>query len=113
MPLERSRDFSEIEQTIIQKILIMFTQLLREPWRNVVDIAPVLSRLETNPQFAQIIAPGDMVAIVTLNIKIGDVEGFMNICLPFFTLEDVMDKLNTKFWYSSQQEKEELHTSTE
>jgi len=104
MPLEKSREFSEIEQTIIQKILVMFTQLLREPWRNVVDISPVLSRLETNPQFAQVIAPGDMVAIVTLNIKIGDVEGFMNICLPFFTLEDVMDKLNTKFWYSTMQE---------
>ena len=104
VPLDRSRDFSEIEQTIIQKILVTFTQLLREPWKNVIDISPVLSRLETNPQFAQVIAPGDMVAIVTLNIKIGDVEGLMNICLPFFTLEDVMDKLNTKFWYSTMQE---------
>jgi flagellar motor switch protein FliM len=45
-----------------------------------------------------------MIAIVTLNVKIGDVEGFMNICLPFFTLEEVMDKLNTKFWYSTMQE---------
>ena len=39
-----------------------------------------------------------MIAIVTLNVKVGDVEGFMNVCLPFFTLEDVMDKLNTKYW---------------
>lgn len=103
-PLEKSRDFSEIEQTIIQKVLIMFTQLLRDPWRNVIDIAPVLSRLETNPQFAQVIAPNDMVAIVTLSVKIGEVEGFMNICLPFITLEDVMDKLNTKYWFSTIQE---------
>jgi len=103
-PLEKSRDFSEIELTIIEKILVMFTQLLRDPWRNVIDISPVLQRLETNPQFAQVIAPSDMIAIVTLNIKIGDVEGFMNICLPFFTLEDVMDRLNTKYWYSSMQE---------
>lgn len=103
-PLEKSRDFSEIELTIIQKILIMFTQLLRDPWKNVVDINPVLQRLETNPQFAQVIAPNDMIAIVTLNMKIGDVEGFMNLCLPFFTLEDVMDKLNTKFWFSTMQE---------
>lgn len=103
-PLEKSRDFSEIELTIIQKILIMFTQLLRDPWKNVVDINPVLQRLETNPQFAQIIAPNDMIAIVTLNMKIGDVEGFVNLCLPFFTLEDVMDKLNTKFWFSTMQE---------
>ena len=64
----------------------------------------MLQRLETNPQFAQVIAPNDMIAIVTLNMKIGDVEGFMNVCLPFFTLEDVMDKLNTKYWFSTMQE---------
>ena len=104
LPLEKSREFSDIEMTIIQKILIMFTQLLRDPWRNVIDISPVLQRLETNPQFAQVIAPNDMIAIVTLNMKIGDVEGFMNICLPFFTLEDVMDKLNTRYWFSTMQE---------
>ncbi len=104
LPLEKSRDFSEIELTIIEKILVMFTQLLRDPWKNVIDISPLLQRMETNPQFAQVIAPNDMVAIVTLNMKIGDVEGFMNICLPFFTLEDIMDKLNTKYWFSTMQE---------
>ncbi len=104
VPLEKSREFSEIEMTIIEKILVMFTQLLRDPWRTVVDISPVMQRLETNPQFAQVISPNDMIAIVTLNMKIGDVEGFMNICLPFFTLEDVMDKLNTRFWFSTMQE---------
>ncbi len=104
LPLEKSRDFSEIEQTIIEKILVMFAQLQREPWKNVIDITPVLNHLETNPQFAQIIAPKEMVAIVTLNIKIGDVEGMMNLCLPFLTLEDIMDKLNTKYWYSTMQE---------
>ena len=36
-----------------------------------------------------------MIAIVPLNMKIGDVEGMLCICLSFFTLEDVMDKLNT------------------
>ena len=104
VPLEKNREFSEIELTIIQKILVMFTQLLREPWRNVIDINPVLQRLETNPQFAQVIAPNDMIAIVTLNMKIGEIEGFVNVCLPFFTLEDVMDKLNTKYWFSTMQE---------
>lgn len=106
-PLEKSRDFSEIELMIIQKILIMLVQHLREPWKNVVDIAPVLSRIETNPQFAQVIAPNDMIAIVTLDMKIGDVEGLINICLPFFTLEDVMDKLNTKFWFSTMQKNQD------
>lgn len=104
MPLEKNRDFSEIELTILEKVMVMFTQLLRDPWKNVIDISPVLNRLETNSQFAQVIAPNDMIALVTLNIKIGDVEGLMNVCLPFLTLEDVMDKLNTKYWYSTMQE---------
>ena len=44
-----------------------------------------------------------MIAIVTINIKIGDVEGLINVCLPYLTLEPVMDKLNTKFWFSTMQ----------
>lgn len=104
VPLDKSREFSEIEMNILEKVMVTFAQLLREPWKNVVDVSPVLSRMETNPQFAQVIAPNDMIAIVTLNIKIGDVEGLMNVCLPFFTLEDIMDKLNTKYWFSTMQE---------
>lgn len=104
VPLEKSRTFSEIEITIIEKMMVLFTQLLRDPWKNVLEVTPMLSRLETNPQFAQIVAPTDMTAIVTLNMKIGDVEGYINICLPFLTLEDIMDKLNTKYWYSTMQE---------
>ena len=96
--LERPREFSEIEMAILEKILIVCMQLLREPWKNVIEINPVLDRIETNPQFAQIIAPSDMIAIVTLNIRIGEVDGLMNICLPYFTLESIMDNLNTKFW---------------
>lgn len=106
-PLEKARDFSEIERSIIDKILAVCVQLLREPWRNVIDLDPVLERIETNPQFAQIIAPSEMIAIVTLSIKIGDIEGLMNVCLPYFTLEPVMDKLNTKFWFASMKENNE------
>ena len=78
-PLDKARDFSEIERSIIEK----------------------------NPQFAQIISPSDMIAIVTLNIKIGEVDGLMNICLPYLTLEHIMDKLNTKYWFSTMQETNE------
>ena len=106
-PLEKKREFSEIELSILEKIFTILIDLLREPWTNVVEIHPYLERIETNPQFAQIISPTEMIAIVTVNINIGGVEGLMNICLPYLTLEDVMDKLNTKYWYSSLQEKDE------
>ena len=98
---DKNRDFSEIEIRILEKLLVICMQLLREPWKNVIEINPVLDRIETNPQFAQIIAPNEMIAIVTLNIKIGDVEGFMNVALPYITIESVIDNLNTKFWFSN------------
>ena len=106
-PLEKTREFSEIELLIIERILTVCVNLLHEPWENVVDIHPRLERIETNSQFAQIISPSEMIAIVTINIKIGDVKGLMNVCLPYLTLEDIMDKLNTKYWYSTMQDKDE------
>ncbi|MBQ1871102.1 MAG: flagellar motor switch protein FliM [Lachnospiraceae bacterium] len=107
-PLERSREFSEIELLIVERMLSIAIDLLREPWENVIDLYPRLERIETNSQFAQIISPSEMIAIVTINLKIGDVEGLMNVCLPYLTLEDVMDKLNTKYWYSNTKAKKEL-----
>ncbi len=102
--LDKPRPFTDIEMPLIEKLVTICMQLMVEPWQNVVAINPVMERIETNPQFAQVISPTDMIAIVTLNIKIGDTEGLMNVCLPYFTLESVMDKLNTKFWFSTIQD---------
>ena len=106
-PIDKVREFSEIELLIIERIMIVCVNLLKEPWENVVDIHPRLERIETNSQYAQIISPSEMIAIVTINMKIGDVEGLMNICLPYITLEDVIDKLNTKYWYSNMQDQDD------
>lgn len=107
IPLDKNRDFTEIELSIIERIFGICVNLLREPWQNVIAIEPHLERIETNSQFAQIISPSEMIAIVTINIRLGDVEGLMNVCLPFICLEDIMDKLNTKYWFSTLQDVDE------
>ncbi len=94
---------------IIERVFTNCVSLLREPWKNVAHIEPRLERIETNTQFAQIISPGETIAIVTISIKIGDVEGMMNVCLPYVTLEPIMDKLNTKYWFASLVEQDEGH----
>lgn len=106
-PLEKVRDFSEIELSILNKIFTIIVSAIKEPWANVVELDPYLERIETNLQFAQIISPSEMIAIVTISMNIGGVEGLMNICLPYITLEDVIDKLNTKYWFSTMQQKDE------
>lgn len=105
-PLEKGREFSEIELTIIERIFNICVNLLREPWQNVLNVVPRMERIETNSQFAQIISPSEMIAIITIGIKIGETEGLMNVCLPFMVLEPVMDKLNTKYWFSTMQNKD-------
>ncbi len=100
-PLDKVRDFSEIEMGILYKIITISSQLLKEPWKNVIEVDPLLERIETNTQFAQIIAPNEMIAIVTLNVRMGEIEGFMNVCIPFMTIESIIDNLNTKFWFTN------------
>lgn len=106
-PMDKIRDFSEIELTIIERIMTICTNLLIEPWSSVIDLQPKLERIETNSQFAQIISPSEMTSIITIHIKIGSVEGLMNICIPYECVESVIDRLNTKYWYSTMKEKDD------
>jgi flagellar motor switch protein FliM len=105
-PLEKSRDFTEIELIILERVMEVCTGLLVDPWQSVATIEPRLERIETNSQFAQFISPSEMTAIVTMSIKVGSIEGLMNICIPYSCVEKVIDKLNTKYWYSTMKEKD-------
>ena len=94
------REFTEIEITILERVFDIFVNLLIEPWSNVVKLEPRLDRIETNSQFAQIVDPNVMTAIVTLKLKIGKAEGMVNFCIPYLTVNSVIEKLNAKYWYS-------------
>ena len=100
-PLEKAREFTEIELSIIERVMSVCTNLLVEPWINVQELNPTLERIETNSQFAQFVSPNEMTSVVTMDIKIGDVQGLMNICIPYTVVEPVIDKINTEYWYST------------
>jgi flagellar motor switch protein FliM len=74
---------------------------MREAWAQVIDLRPRLGQIDTNPQFAQIVAPTEMVVLVTLETKIGDIEGMMNLCIPYLTIEPIINKLSAQFRFSS------------
>lgn len=48
VPLDKTREFSEIELLIIERLMNVCVDLLREPWINVIDLHPRLDRIETN-----------------------------------------------------------------
>ena len=96
-----SRDLSDIEQSVMEGITIRILGNMREAWSQVIDLRPRLGQIETNPQFAQIVPPTEMVVLVTLETKVGDVEGMMNFCIPYLTIEPIISKLSAQYWYSS------------
>jgi flagellar motor switch protein FliM len=103
--IEKLRDFTDIEYIILEKTFHQFAKLLKEPWENVVELHPKLEKIETNSQVVQIISPNEIVVLITFSVKLGNVEGLMNLCIPHMVIESIMDKLNTKYWFS-QKEKE-------
>lgn len=99
--MEKMRGFTEIELAITERIIIQILNLMREPWENVMAIRPRLEKIETNAQFAQIISPNEIVALVTLSARVGEVEGMINLCIPHMVVEPIVSKLSTKFWFSA------------
>jgi flagellar motor switch protein FliM len=93
------RDFSELEKVLLERFVNQLMAFLPEAWENVAPVNPVLDKLETNAQFANIVAPNEMCALVTLNVKIGASEGLMNFCIPFLTVSSIIDGMNTRNWF--------------
>lgn len=99
--MDKVREFTEIELAIIERIIIQILNLMREPWENVISIRPRLDKIETNAQFAQIVAQNETVALITLSAKVGNVDGMINICIPHMVVEPIVSKLSTKFWFAN------------
>ncbi len=95
------RDLTDIEQAVMEGIIVRILGNLREAWGQVIDLRPRLGNIETNPQFAQIVPPAEMVILVTLETKVGDVEGMINFCIPYLTIEPIISKLSAQYMYSS------------
>ena len=94
-------ELTDIETAVMDGIVVRILGNMREAWAQVIDLRPRLGQIDTNPQFAQIVPPTDMVVLVTLETKIGDVEGMINFCIPYLTIEPIIGKLSTQFWFST------------
>lgn len=99
-PPEKTRSLTDIERTVIERITLKILDLLKEAWENIISMNPRLETIETNPQFTQIVAPTEMVVLVTLETKIGDGEGLINLCIPYLVLEPILSKLSAHFWFA-------------
>ena len=103
----KTRVLTEIEDAVMRRFVTAAMNHFKDAWSNVTPMNPFLETTESNPQFMQIVTPSEMVVIITLQIRIGDTEGIMNICIPYLVLEPIMSKLTTTFWVASSISKSE------
>ena len=84
-----------IEAAVMEEIITRILGKLQKAWAKVIDLQPRLCQIDTNPQFVQIVPPTDMVALVTLQAKVSDAEGMINFCIPYHTVEPIINRFST------------------
>ena len=104
----KNRELTEIEQSIVLKIIERVFECLDEAWASVLELDLELKSTETNPQlFLQLFLPTEMVILMTMEVNIGESSGTFCICIPYVVLEPVANKLSSRSWFSGRTVTEE------
>jgi flagellar motor switch protein FliM len=96
-PKIEGREFTRIEQTIVDRVIRIILSNMEESWRPVHDVSLELIRSEINPQFAAIVPPSDVVVVITFEVELENAIGSLTICLPYATIEPIRSKLHASF----------------
>ncbi len=96
-----SRDFTEIERAVVERIGLRAMVDLQQAWQNVGAFVFRILHLETNPQFIQVTSPNEIILVATFRIKIGPVAGGLSVGYPYLLLESLMPRLGAQKWVST------------
>jgi flagellar motor switch protein FliM len=90
------RELTDIELNLLDTILRMIMQKLKESWENIMEFHPVIEAKESSPNVVQIVAQNEIVIIVVLEITIGESSGMINIAYPVIFLESILSKMSNR-----------------
>lgn len=91
------REFTAIENNLIKKIVLNALTDLEKCWKPLIDLTVSYQRAEINPQFAQIVAPTDVVVVMNFELEVEYTTGVISICIPYAMLEPIKEKLSAGF----------------
>jgi flagellar motor switch protein FliM len=97
--LEKTRELTDIELTVMQQINNKLLQNLSYVWEDIALLEPRVENMDTNPHFNQMFASTETVALLSFSVQIKENQGLINLCFPFITLEKIMPKLTAQFWF--------------
>ncbi|BCS87212.1 flagellar motor switch protein FliM [Pseudodesulfovibrio sediminis] len=96
-PKVEGRDFTPIEQAIVERVVKIALANMEESWKPVHEVHVEMVRTEVNPQFAAIVPPSDVVIVVTFEVELENAIGSLIVCLPYATMEPIRSKLHASF----------------
>ncbi|MDR2664988.1 MAG: flagellar motor switch protein FliM [Oscillospiraceae bacterium] len=96
-----AKQFTEIELALLERVLRGSASVFNEAWEKVLRMNMQIERMETSPQFAQIVSMNEPVAVVDFALKVGGESGVISLCVPHTSIEPIAKQLNTRLWYSS------------
>lgn len=98
------REFTDIDKNIIKHVNNGLISNLKLAWEDVLEVQPEIEGLETNPALNQTLAPNEPVALITFSVDMGSSNTFINICIPYLSIEKVLDKLVVQYWFQENNE---------
>lgn len=99
-----SKEFSDIDKNIMMQITSGMISNLKLAWEDILSVEPEVESLETNPAINQTLAPNEPVALVTFSVEMGKSNTFINICIPYLSIEKVLDKLVVQYWFQNEKD---------
>jgi flagellar motor switch protein FliM len=91
------RELTEIEQNILEGLYRIILHDLRDAWQQVSNIDFTIDETETEPQMLQILAPNEAVVAISMEARIGDSSGMMNIGLPSIIVKMLRQKFDQQW----------------
>lgn len=98
---DKLKEPTEIEAGIIERVFRKMTYFIKNAWADIAQLNPIMEKLETNSQFIQLVSPNEAVALVTFNVKVGETDGMINICIPHIVIEPIISNLSARMWLST------------
>jgi flagellar motor switch protein FliM len=92
-----NREITEIEQAILESVFRIILNDLRHAWQSVTPIEFAIESHETEPQLLQILAPNEAVVAVSMEARVGDNSGMMNIGIPSITVKMLRQKFDQQW----------------
>jgi flagellar motor switch protein FliM len=96
-PVPEERSFSSIEMNMLRRFFEAVLGDTKEAFSSISPVDFVLDHFETNPRFASITQPQNIVALATFKVELGTLQGFFDIVLPFVTLEPIREALSLSY----------------